>query len=82
MSFSPRKRASARRVLWLVLITAMSFGLLIWGKLQLKKVPRTAVAEPEEMQPLTPVVPIEASQTGGSVAPVEKSRPDQADGKK
>lgn len=51
----PKPRpTSPQRLLWLTLIAAMSFGLLIWGKLQLKKVPRTAVAVPQKTQPAQP----------------------------
>lgn len=56
----PDKRTGYRLTLSTMAIVLL-VGFLIWGRLQLKRVPRTAVAEPKKMQktrlaPVTPVV--------------------------
>ena len=67
-------------------LSVFVIGLLIWGKLQLKEVPRTAEAQPESTQPVKakPVdrVSIPDPSTAQTAPPLrepEKSEPEPAD---
>ena len=78
------ERLAVKGAVLSVLLSSLAIGLLIWGKLQLKEVPRTAEAQPEATQPAPqqlqlPPTKTQIVQPARTLPQVEKSHNQPAD---